>query len=90
MKIIKILTYPIRIVFIAIIKIYKYLISPILPNTCGFTPTCSTYMEQAIKEFGPFKGFWLGLKRISKCRPKGKFGYDPIPLNIKGDVKWLI
>ena len=44
----------------------------------------------AIKEFGPFKGFYLGVKRILKCRPKGKCGFNPIPLNIKGELKWLI
>ena len=90
MKIYKVITYPIKIVFIGAIKIYKFCISPILPNTCGFTPTCSQYMELAIKEFGPFKGFYLGVKRILKCRPKGKCGFNPIPLNIKGELKWLI
>ena len=90
MKIYKVITYPIKIVFIGAIKIYKFCISPILPNTCGFIPTCSQYMELAIKEFGPFKGFYLGVKRILKCRPKGKCGFNPIPLNIKGELKWLI
>mgnify|MGYP001623622325 CR=1 FL=1 len=89
MKVVKILTYPIRIVFVGFIKFYKFFISPILPNTCGFTPTCSQYMELAIKEFGPIKGLWIGIKRLSRCRPKGGCGFDPIPLNIKGEVKWL-
>ena len=89
MKVLEILTYPFRICFIGIIQIYKYCISPILPNTCRFTPTCSKYMELSIKEFGLFKGSWIGLKRLLRCRPKGGCGYDPIPLNIKGEVKWL-
>ena len=89
-KIKKVLTYPFRLFFIGIIKIYKFFIDPIIPKTCGFVPTCSKYMEQSIKEFGPFKGLFLGLKRLSKCRPGGKCGYDPIPLNIKGETKWLL
>ena len=86
----KIVTYPFRLLFIGLIKIYKYCIDPIIPKTCGFTPTCSKYMELAIREFGPFKGLILGFKRLSKCRPGGKCGFDPIPLNIKGETKWLL
>jgi putative component of membrane protein insertase Oxa1/YidC/SpoIIIJ protein YidD len=44
----------------------------------------------AIKEFGVFKGTFIAAKRILRCNPKGKCGYDPIPYNIKGDLKWLI
>lgn len=88
--ILKIITYPFRFLLLCLVKFYKFCISPILPSTCGFVPTCSTYMEQAIKEFGPFKGTWLGIKRLSKCRPGGKCGFDPIPLNIKGELKWLL
>ena len=86
----KILTYPIKIIFIGLIKLYKFFISPLLPNTCRFTPTCSIYAEKAIKEFGIVKGTILAVKRILKCRPGGKTGYDPIPLNIKGELKWLL
>lgn len=86
----KIITYPFRLILLCLVKFYKFCISPILPKTCGFVPTCSTYMEQAIKEFGPFKGTWLGVKRLLKCRPGGDCGFDPIPLNIKGDLKWLL
>ncbi len=86
----KILTYPIRLIFIGLIKFYKFCISPFLPKTCRFTPTCSTYAEQAIKEFGIVKGTLLAIKRILRCRPGGKTGFDPIPLNIKGELKWLL
>lgn len=89
-NIFKILLYPIRIIFLLLIKIYKIFISSILPKTCGFIPSCSVYMEQAIKEFGITKGIYLGIKRILKCRPNGKCGYDPVPINIKGETKWLI
>lgn len=65
--------------FIFLIKIYQYLISPILPNSCRYTPTCSQYTIQAIKKHGPFKGSWLGAKRIAKCNPWGSSGHDPVP-----------
>ncbi|MCO5935433.1 membrane protein insertion efficiency factor YidD [Mucilaginibacter sp. RB4R14] len=65
--------------FLLLIKIYQYLISPILPNACRYTPTCSQYGIQAIKKHGPFKGGWLTLKRIASCNPWGGHGHDPVP-----------
>tara|TARA_Y100000739_G_C20473563_1_gene402462 strand:- start:603 stop:833 length:231 start_codon:yes stop_codon:yes gene_type:complete len=65
--------------FIFIIKIYQGLISPWFPSSCRHQPTCSSYTIQAIKIWGPFKGVWLGIKRLSKCHPWGKTGYDPVP-----------
>ena len=69
------------IIFILIlpIKIYQIVISPLFPASCRFDPTCSYYMIKALKTWGPFKGLWLGIKRISKCHPWGDFGYDPVP-----------
>lgn len=88
-KIIFYITYPIRLICIGLIMIFKYCISPMLPHTCRFYPSCSTYMLLAIKEWGIFKGIWLGICRICKCRPRGKCGEDFVPLNIKGDLKWI-
>jgi len=51
----------------------------LLPNTCRFDPTCSTYAIQAIDEWGAFKGSWLALKRIIRCHPWGGQGLDPVP-----------
>ena len=67
--------------FLLIIPIWSYqkLISPLFPSTCRFDPTCSSYAIDAIKLKGPFIGFWLTLKRISKCHPWGGSGYDPVP-----------
>jgi len=61
------------------IKVYKYLISPILPNACRYSPTCSEYAIEALKKHGPLKGFYLMVKRILSCNPWGGSGYDPVP-----------
>ena len=50
-----------------------------LPNACRYTPSCSTYAEQAITKHGVIKGIWLAAKRISRCHPLGGSGYDPVP-----------
>ena len=63
---------------ISTINLYRYLISPLLGNNCRYLPTCSEYTKESIIKYGVVKGFWLGLKRISKCHPWGKGGYDPI------------
>lgn len=70
-------------IIIGLVKFYKAVISPILPSTCRFDPTCSTYMIEAIKEWGAMKGTWLGLKRIGRCNPWGGNGYDPVPRKYK-------
>ncbi len=61
------------------VYIYRYVISPVLPASCRYTPTCSQYAVDAIKIHGPFKGFVLGLWRILRCNPWGGHGYDPVP-----------
>ena len=61
------------------IKLYQILLSPLIGPSCRFTPTCSNYAIEAINKHGPFKGFWLSIKRISKCHPWGDSGHDPVP-----------
>ncbi|MBO4465887.1 MAG: membrane protein insertion efficiency factor YidD [Bacteroidales bacterium] len=66
--------------FILLIKFYQVCISPLKGGpTCRFTPTCSQYALEAFRKYGPFKGFWLSLKRILRCHPWGGSGYDPVP-----------
>jgi uncharacterized protein len=65
--------------FIALIKLYQWIISPWLGARCRFTPTCSHYAAEALKKHGLFKGLWLSVKRISRCHPWGGQGYDPVP-----------
>lgn len=71
----KILIFP----FVVLIRFYQLVISPLTPPSCRFTPTCSHYTLEALKKHGLFKGSWLGVKRIAKCHPWGKSGYDPVP-----------
>lgn len=65
--------------FTVLIRFYQLAISPWLPSTCRYTPTCSAYGLEAFKKYGPFKGFWLTLKRIIRCNPWGSHGHDPVP-----------
>ncbi|MFL2486653.1 MAG: membrane protein insertion efficiency factor YidD [Gammaproteobacteria bacterium] len=67
------------LIFIIPIKIYQILISPLLGPSCRFTPTCSQYTIEAIQKYGPFKGGWLGFRRILRCHPWGGCGHDPVP-----------
>ena len=61
------------------IRFYRKFISLFTLPSCRFVPTCSEYAIEAIKKHGPFKGFWLALRRLLRCRPGGGFGYDPVP-----------
>ena len=87
-KIFNILTFPLKILAIILIKLYQWIISPLLPRSCRFYPSCSNYMLLAIREWGVFRGVVLGIRRILRCRPKGECGEDFVPLNIKGELKW--
>ena len=58
---------------------YQIFISPLLGPHCRFTPTCSAYFIEAVNKYGPFKGSWLGIKRILRCHPGNPGGYDPVP-----------
>ena len=74
---------------IAVFRFYKKIISPHLPDSCIYIPTCSEYGVQAVKRFGAVKGLYLTIKRILRCNPFHKGGLDPVP-DRKSDYKWLI
>ena len=65
-------------ILLLLVKFYQFYISPLFPPTCRFTPTCSAYFIQAVEKYGPFKGTYLGIKRILRCHPWSKGGYDPL------------
>ena len=71
-----------KYILIYIIKIYKYLISPLIGNNCRYLPTCSDYFIDSLNEFGFIKGSYMGIKRLLSCHPikflGGGEGYDPI------------
>ncbi|GAB4404298.1 MAG: hypothetical protein OHK0053_29750 [Microscillaceae bacterium] len=64
---------------IGLVRLYQLLLSPLLPNACRYHPTCSHYMIEALRIHGPFRGLWLGLRRIARCHPWGGMGEDPVP-----------
>ena len=74
-------------ILIKIIKGYKFLISPLLGNSCRYLPTCSEYSIEALKNYGFFKGTYMSIKRILSCHPikflGGGEGFDPVSKNIK-------
>jgi len=64
---------------IAAVKFYRKSISPARPPCCRFSPTCSEYALEALEKYGALKGSWLALRRLLKCNPFHKGGYDPVP-----------
>ena len=66
-------------IFILPIRLYQLTLSPLLGSNCRFTPSCSQYMIDAIQEWGPIRGIWMGLRRITRCHPWGGHGHDPVP-----------
>lgn len=77
----KILMWPSRLMknlLILLIRFYQLAISPYLGANCRYYPTCSAYAIQAVEKYGVLKGGWLAVKRISRCHPLHKGGYDPV------------
>ena len=66
-------------VLMIIIRVYKVVLSPVLPPSCRFTPTCSTYALEALRRHGLRRGVVLAVRRILKCHPLGGGGFDPVP-----------
>lgn len=64
---------------LAVIRAYRYLLSPLVGRHCRFTPTCSVYAMQAIEAYGAGRGSWLALRRLLRCHPLCRGGHDPVP-----------
>ena len=71
----RVLAYPLLL----LIKFYRIFISPLLPPSCRFYPTCSAYAYEAISRHGAFRGSWLAVRRILRCHPLNPGGFDPVP-----------
>lgn len=69
---------------LALIKFYKLAVSPYLPSTCIYQPTCSEYAAEAIEQHGVVIGIWMGIKRIARCNPFTTGGLDPVPVRNEG------
>ena len=70
---------PVSRLLLALIRAYRYLLSPLFGQHCRFTPTCSEYTATAIRRYGALRGSWLGIKRIARCHPLCEGGEDPVP-----------
>lgn len=68
-----------KLLALGCIKLYQWGISPLLPPSCRFTPSCSEYTKQAIEKYGFLQGTLMGWRRIRKCHPLGGSGHDPVP-----------
>ena len=64
---------------VTLIRIYQFLVSPILGQNCRFTPTCSQYSIESLRQHGIVRGLYLSIRRIISCRPGGSHGFDPVP-----------
>lgn len=67
-----------KFILLLLLRFYKAGISPLLPPSCRFIPTCSEYMMEAIKKYGALRGFWMGARRVFRCHPFHPGGYDPV------------
>ena len=67
-----------RKLIVAVLRLYKLVVSPVLPSACRYYPSCSDYMRQAVEKYGPARGVWMGIKRIARCHPFHQGGLDPV------------
>jgi uncharacterized protein len=68
-----------RQIAVVLIRSYRGLLSPLLPLSCRFHPSCSEYALHAVEQYGALRGSWLGLRRVARCHPLSAGGYDPVP-----------
>ena len=83
-----VVTYPLTLICLFLMSIYRCIIRYFLPNSCHYIPTCSKYAVDSFIEFGAIIGSVYTIKRLLRCRPNHKAGYDFVKLNLSGNYKW--
>ena len=73
-----------------LLLVYKRTLSPFIGRNCKYTPTCSMYAYDAVEHYGALIGGMMGLFRVLRCNPFSKGGFDPVPENYRGKIKWLV
>ena len=68
-----------KAIALLLVRSYQWCVSPFIPSRCIYEPTCSQYMLEAIERYGVLRGMWLGCRRLLRCHPWAKGGYDPLP-----------
>lgn len=79
-----------RYLVIGLLKLYKMTLSKVIGRNCIYTPTCSVYGMEAYANHNFFEASRLTLMRLLRCAPWGKGGFDPVPTNLRGKIKWSI
>jgi putative membrane protein insertion efficiency factor len=69
---------PVKNILLVLLRSYKVAISPLLPPSCRFIPTCSEYASEAVSRYGALRGGWMGVRRLARCHPFHPGGYDPV------------
>lgn len=69
----------IKSMLLGLLRVYRYVVSPVLGRNCRFHPTCSEYALEAVERHGALRGGWLAIKRVGRCHPFHPGGYDPVP-----------
>jgi hypothetical protein len=70
---------PLTAILRGAIRVYQLTLAGLIGHTCRFEPSCSHYAREALAVHGPVRGLWLAVRRLARCHPWGRFGYDPVP-----------
>jgi putative membrane protein insertion efficiency factor len=73
------LGWPVSVLLVGAVRAYQVAVAPLLVGSCKFVPSCSAYFIGAVQQHGPWRGAWLGLRRLARCHPFSPGGYDPVP-----------